>query len=55
MKGFQHAGFFSEIELPMLGIVGDWIVRLCRALRRAVAFSPYLLSEGWIKRGSKHD
>jgi hypothetical protein len=33
--------------------VGDWILRLCRQKRLAVAFSPYLLPEEWIKRGIK--
>jgi hypothetical protein len=35
-------------------IVGDPFLTLCRALRRAVAFSPYLLPEGRIKRSSDH-
>jgi hypothetical protein len=34
-------------------IVGDSIFGLCRSLRLAVAFSPYLLLEERIKRGIK--
>ena len=40
-------------ELPTRLVVGDWILRLCRALRRVVAFSPYLIPEKRIKRGIK--
>src|SRR5215218_4878273 len=37
-------------EFPRISVVGDWIIGLCRALRRAVAFSPYLLPAGRIKQ-----
>jgi len=33
-------------------LVGDWMIGLCRALSLTVAFSPYLLLVGRIKRGS---
>jgi hypothetical protein len=52
-NGFFLPHFIAGVRTRILGrdttvasfhtvSVGDWILRFCRALRRAVAFSPYL-------------
>ena len=54
-RGFTDSSGSSltPIRIFQTVSVGDRILKLCRALRRAVAFSPTLLLEEWIKRGSK--